>query len=216
MSHTRGLKILPEILPLYKEQFPNIDLQLIEGNSSELDAGLLHGEIDLIIGMLPFKVENIETVPLCDEEILLAVPNKVLEHAYPGQVEKIKEQLLTNADLRLLQNCPFLLINPGNRVRTLADEMFEEAQITPKIILETENIETVLALAAKGMGITFYPKMFISSHEVFQNNLENKTGLNFYSLNYPKAHGVLGIGYHKGHYMSQATKEFIRIAKETL
>lgn len=57
----RGRKILPEILPLYKEQFPNIDLQLIEGNSSELDAGLLHGEIDLIIGMLPFKVENIET-----------------------------------------------------------------------------------------------------------------------------------------------------------
>lgn len=216
MSHTRGRKILPEILPLYKEQFPNIDLQLIEGNSSELDAGLLHGEIDLIIGMLPFKVENIETVPLCDEEILLAVPNKVLEHAYPGQVEKIKEQLSTNADLRLLQNCPFLLINPGNRVRTLADEMFEEAQITPNIILETENIETVLALAAKGMGITFYPKMFISSHEVFQNNLENKTGLNFYSLNYPKAHGILGIGYHKGHYMSQATKEFIRIAKETL
>ena len=101
MSHTRGRKILPEILPLYKEQFPNIDLQLIEGNSSELDAGLLHGEIDLIIGMLPFKVENIETVPLCDEEILLAVPNKVLEHAYPGQVEKIKEQLSTNADLRL-------------------------------------------------------------------------------------------------------------------
>ena len=114
-------------------------------------------------------------------------------------MEKIKEQLSTNADLRLLQNCPFLLINPGNRVRTLADEMFEEAQITPNIILETENIETVLALAAKGMGITFYPKMFISSHEVFQNNLENKTGLNFYSLNYPKAHGILGIGYHKGH-----------------
>ena len=72
-------------------------------------------------------------------------------------------------------------------MRTLADEMFEEAQITPNIILETENIETVLALAAKGMGITFYPKMFISSHEVFQNNLENKTGLNFYSLNYPES-----------------------------
>ena len=212
-----GARSFPEILPLYKEQFPNIDLQLIEGNSSELDAGLLHGEIDLIIGMLPFKVENIETVPLCDEEILLAVPNKVLEHAYPGQVEKIKEQLLTNADLRLLQNCPFLLINPGNRVpHSGRSDVRGGAGFAPKIILETENIETVLALAAKGMGITFYPKMFISSHEVFQNNLENKTGLNFYSLNYPKAHGVLGIGYHKGHYMSQATKEFIRIAKETL
>lgn len=216
MSHTRGRKILPEILPSYKESFPNIDLRLVEGNSTELDAGLLHGEIDLIIGMLPFKVENIETIPLCAEEILLAVPDKVLETVYPGQVEQIKEQLAVSADLKLLQDCPFLLINTGNRVRTLADEMFEDAQVTPSVILETENIETVLALAAKGMGITFYPKMFISSHEVFQNKSENRKGLNFYSLNYPRAHGVLGIGYHKGHYMSQATKEFIRIAKEAL
>jgi hypothetical protein len=66
------------------------------------------------------------------------------------------------------------------------------------------------------MGITFYPKMFISSHEVFQNQLEEKNNINFYSLNSPRAHGVLAIGYHKGHYMSQATKEFIRIMQETL
>ena len=141
MSHTRGRKILPEILPSYKESFPNIDLRLVEGNSTELDAGLLHGEIDLIIGMLPFKVENIETVPLCEEEILLAVPDRILENAYPGQMEEIKEKLASNADLNLLKDCPFLLINKGNRVRTLADEMFEDAQITPSIILETENKE---------------------------------------------------------------------------
>ena len=56
---------------------------------------LLHGNIDLIIDMLPFKVENVETVPLCDEEILLAVPDNVLEHAYPGPSWKeIKEQLV--------------------------------------------------------------------------------------------------------------------------
>ena len=216
MSHTRGRKILPEILPIYKERFPNIDLHLKEGNSSELASGLLHGEIDLIIDMLPFKVDNVETVPICNEEILLAVPNKVLEKTYPGHAEELKEKLSLSADLSLVKDCPFLLINPGNRVRTLADEMFEEAQITPNIILETENIETVLALSVKGMGITFYPKMFISSHEVFHNKMEEKTGINFYSLHYPKAHGVLAIGYHKGHYMSQATKEFIRITKETI
>ena len=192
MSHTRGRRVLPEILPVYKEQFPNIELHLKEGNSSELDADLIRGDVDLIIGMLPFRVENIETVPLCDEEILLAVPDSVLEKTYPGQAAQVKKQLSQCADLRLVQDCPFLLIHKGNRVRTLADEMFEEAQITPRVVLETENIETVMALAIKGMGITFY------------------------SLNSPRARGVLGIGYHKGHYMSQATREFIRIAKETI
>ncbi len=216
LSHTRGRIILPEILPVYKERFPNIDLKLVEGNSSRLAADLLHGDVDLIIDLLPFKVENVELVPICKEEILLAVPDMILEHAFPGQLNEIKTQLENYTDLSLLSNCPFLLINKGNRVRTIADEIFEESQITPNIVLETENIETVLALAVKGMGITFYPRMFISGHREIQQRLNAHSPLNLYSLNHPKVHGTLAIGYHKGHYMSQATKEFIQIAKEAL
>ncbi len=216
LSHTRGRVILPKILPAYKERFPNIDLRLIEGNSSELATDLLHGDVDLVIDMLPFKVENIETVPLCEEEILLAVPDAVLEQAFPGRFDEIKEQLSRSTDLQLLRECPFLLIKPGNRVRTIADELFEEAQITPKILLETENIETVRALAAKGMGITFYPKMFISGSKDQPVIRSQSMPVTYYPLAHPKAHGILAIGYHKGHYMSRATKEFIQIAKEML
>ena len=36
------------------------------------------------------------------------------------------------------------------------------------------------------------------------------------SLKNPITHGTLAIGYHKGHYMSQATKEFINIVKEMI
>ena len=172
--------------------------------------------MDLIIGMLPFKVDNVETVPICEEEVLLAVPDAVLEKAFPGRLEEVKKQLEQSTDLSLLKDCPFLLLNKGNRVRTIADEIFEDSQINPRIILETENIETVMALATKGMGITFYPKMFIASHGAIDVAAKQRLSLNLYSLNYPKAHGVLAIGYHKGHYLSQATKEFIRIAKERI
>ena len=217
LSHTRGRMILPEILPCYKERFPNIDLRLVEGNSSTLASALLHGDVDLVIDMQPFKAENTETIPLCEEEILLAVPDAVLERTFPGRREEIKEQLKQHTDLTLLRDCPFLLINKGNRVRTIADEMFEEAQMTPNVVLETENIETVLGLCIKGMGITFYPRMFISGHQEFRQKMQQQNSpVSFYSLDYAKAHGILAIGYHKGHYMSQATKEFIRIAKETI
>lgn len=216
MSHTRGRRVLPEILPVYQNQFPNIELHLKEGNTRELDADLLHGEVDLIIDMLPIKGENIETVPICEEEILLIVPDALLEKLYPGHVPEIKARLENSADLTLLANCPFLLNNAGNRVRTLAEEMFEDAQITPPVVLETENIETVLALAIKGMGATFYPKMFMNENDEWRRAMMQSAGMGLYHLNHPKAHGVLGIGYHKGHYMSRATEEFIRMAKELL
>ena len=177
---------------------------------------MLFRSVDLIIGMLPFRVEDVGTVPLCEEEILLAVSDLVLERVFPGQANEIRAQLTEHTDLSLLSRCPFLMINKGNRVRTLADEMFADAQITPQIVLETENIETVLALAVRGMGITFYPKMFISSHKDFVDKARQYTSMNFYSLDSPKAHGTLGIGFHKNHYMSQAAREFIRIATEII
>ena len=160
VSHTRGRFILPEILPTYQSEFPGIELRLVEGNSSELARDLLHGDIDLMIDLLPFTAENVATVPIC-----------------------------------------------------------QDAQLTPRVALETENIETALALSAKGMGITFYPRMFTSpDHKAnaYKNPLIRQAGLNLYPLDYSRAHGTLGLGYHKGHYMSRATHEFIRIALERI
>lgn len=211
ISHTRGRFLLPAILPVYKEKFPNIEIHLVEGNSSELSAALIHGNIDLMIDLLPFKADHVETVPICEEEILLVVPDQILDRYFPGQQEEMLKVLEENADVQLLKDCPYLLINKGNRVRTIADEIFEDAQLTPSILLETENIETVLALAGKGMGITFYPKMFMSGSP---NSGLKKTGLHFFSLNYRRSHGVLAFGRYKGRYLSQATEEFIRIARE--
>ena len=71
VSHTRGRFILPEILPTYQSEFPGIELHLIEGNSSELANDLLHGTIDLMIGSASLTAENVDTVPICQEEILL-------------------------------------------------------------------------------------------------------------------------------------------------
>lgn len=216
VSHTRGRFLLPAILPVYKEKFPNIELHLVEGNSSELSTYLIRGDIDLIIDLLPFKAENVEIVPICEEEILLVVPDQILDHYFPGRQEEVQALLENNADVNLLKDCPYLLINKGNRVRTIADEIFEDAQLTPHIILETENIETVLALALKGMGITFYPRMFVSGTDGPADVTRKKNGLHFYPLSYGKAHGVLAFGYHKGRYLSQATEEFIRIARENI
>ncbi|NMF04703.1 LysR family transcriptional regulator [Clostridium beijerinckii] len=211
-SHTRGRAFLPEILPYYNEKFPNINLHLLEGNSRELDAALLKGDVDLIIGMLPFNVENIEIVPLCNEEVLMVVPDNILVKYFPNNYKEVKQKLEKDMDITLLKDCPFLMVNAKNRVRIIADEMFNEKEIKPNIILETESIETVLALSVKGMGITFYPKTLMNNKDlIFDKN--TITGVNLYHLKYNKTHGTLGIGYQRNRYVSQALKEFIELAK---
>lgn len=213
ISHTRGRAFLPEILPLYNEKFPSIDLHLFEGNSKELDAALFRGDVDLIVGMLPFNVENVESVPLCNEEILMIVPDNILAKYFPDSYGIVKRKLEKEVDIELLKNCPFLMVNAKNSVRIVADEIFKEKQIKPNIILETESIETVLALSVNGMGITFYPKTLMNNKNlVFDNH--TLFGVNIYQLEYNKTHGTLAIGYQKNRYISQATKEFIKIAQD--
>lgn len=213
VSHTRGRAFLPEILPDYSEKFPNIDLHLLEGNSKELDVALFNGDVDLIVGMLPFNVENIETVSLCNEEVLMIVPDKILIKYFPNNYDEIKAKLEKGVDITLLKDCPFLMVNTRNRVRIIADEMFNEKQIKPNIILETESIETVLALSVKGMGITFYPRTLMKNKNlVFDKS--TLIGTNIYHLQYNKTHGTLAIGYKKNRYISQAAKEFIKLAGE--
>ena len=209
-----------ELLDLRDETYKEIS-DIKDFSTGQLSIGVSHtrGRFILpeMIDLLPFTAENVATVPICQEEILLVVPDEVIRKAYPDRFEEIKKSLYQSADVRLLENCPFVLLKKGNRVRTIADEIFEDTQISPHIVLETENIETVLALSAQGMGITFYPRMFMSTRQnlnAYKDSLMGQAGLNLFSLNYSRAHGTLAIGYHKGHYMSRATHEFIRIALE--
>ena len=121
VSHTRGRFILPEILPTYQSEFPGIELRLVEGNSSELARDLLHGDIDLMIDLLPFTAENVATVPICQEEILLVVPDAVLKKTVDRSI--VRMVLIETS------------WNVKNRMRITADK------ITPVLIETSWNVK---------------------------------------------------------------------------
>lgn len=213
ISQTRGRAFLPDILPLYNEKFPNINLHLLEGNVKELEAALLTGDLDLIVGMLPFNEEKVESISLCNEEILIVIPDNILAKYFPDSYGIVKRNFKKEVDITLLKDCPFLMINAENSIRIFVDEMFKENHIKPNVILETESIETLLALSVKGMGITFYPKTLINNKKmIFDKN--TLFGVNVYQLQCNKIHGTLAIGYQKKRYMTQAMQEFIKISRE--
>lgn len=208
ISHTRGRVILPAVLPLYHEKFPTIELKLLEGNTETLDAALQSGEIDVMIGILPFSGAGVENVEICPEEILMLVPDTLLRRCFPDNYEYICSRLDSELDLKLLKKCPFILMRQGNRMRRIAEEVFAEAEINPPVVMETENIETLVELCARGMGITFYPKTLV--HNYVDRPLK---GLRNYTLWYDKTRLTVGLGYMKNRYLPQAAREFMKILK---
>ena len=61
ISHTRAKVFLPRILPRFKQEYPHIQISVLEGNNQELASALKEGDIDLMIDRLPFLVEETET-----------------------------------------------------------------------------------------------------------------------------------------------------------
>ena len=70
VSHTCGLALLPDVLPKFRAEFPQVEFSLSEGNSTQLEDELAHGRVDLIICFQPIMLEGITTVPLQDQRLI--------------------------------------------------------------------------------------------------------------------------------------------------
>ncbi len=210
ISHTRGLVFLPLVLPRFHEEYPGVSIQVLEAPTSKLDNALANGEIDIMISLTPFSNDNVEEVELCSEEILMLIPDNILDTYFSSRKNEVLDRLKNNVELSLLRNCPFLMLHTDNRVRVIADKVLGENGVRPKVLLEVENIETLLELSRKGMGITFYPHSLqsYSASKKFQ-------GLHIVKVPYGKTQSI-GVGYLKNRFLSQAAKEFIRMLKEVI
>ena len=214
ISHTRGRVLLPKVLPKFKKKNPEIDVDIKEGNSKELEQLLLHGQIDLLIGFSPVALDVADSVDILKERLLLVVPEKYLKKAFPEDYEEKIKEFENGVDIETFKDFPFLMMTPGNRVRTLFDKHAKKHELDIDIILEIESIETLLALSCRGMGLTVYPEMFAKNLSPLLN-YDKSMGAYFFPFNDKSTTGQLVIAYHRDRYLPEAAQDFIRLCKKT-
>lgn len=144
-SALRG--ILPEIMPVFRERYPNVQLtmneccthsQVVAFQNHQIDIGFLYPPVD----------ETLLTVqPVADEAWIVALPKG---HYLADQ------QYLT---LAMLTNEAFIL-HPRQEGTAFYDQIIQlcgQAGFYPNVVHEVETCQTRVGLVAAGMGITFVP-----------------------------------------------------------
>lgn len=205
LSAFRSTYTMPKVLPSFHDKFPDIEVILVEGNSSELESLAIKSITDLTLMTLPIQQEIFDFEPIMSEEILVVIPpNHPMEkRIYERNTKKPTHPVIQLKDLR---DEPFILLKKDQKLRKIAISLCEQAGFSPRVILESESIEAAHALVTAGMGITFIPDTLTLLHKTPPHPL-------YCSVDESKFTRDLVIAYKKGRYLSVAAKEFIANTK---
>ena len=213
ISHTCGLALLPDVLPKFRLEFPQVEFSLSEGNSNQLEDELAHGRTDLIICFQPIIMEGVTTVPLTEKRLMMVVPRTFTGHLFGEQVEEVRKQFAQGADIRAFEAMPFVLIKRGNRTRSIVDQYFRRYYFKPQLILETENTVTTLAMALAGVGVTICPELFLRA---LPTPTPGSAGVDLFPLTDPSTYGRLVAGYREGRCLPNFGQRFVELTQEML
>lgn len=132
--HTFLNTVVPGAVAGFNRDYPKVTVAVRTLRAGPIEEQLLRGELDLGIGFHPTVHDEIETEPLFDERLLLAV--------HP------KHPLATHETLRLnaLAGVPLALLARSFATRRQIDEQLHQAGVEPVVRVEMESVEALLGV----------------------------------------------------------------------
>jgi len=187
------------IYPKFKKKYPGVQISLKEGSVMEISGLISANKVDLGFITSELDYPGVETQAIAREEILLAVPagHPLAERAahVPGEEPAV-------VDLKLLEQEDFLLGDKQTILRLVADRAFYQAGFAPRVVFESASMSTLYLLAQSGYGICFIPRSYTDAGS-----------LAVYFRTEPPVTWERVVAYRKNHYLSNAEKYLISLAR---
>ncbi|MFK0291548.1 LysR substrate-binding domain-containing protein [Streptomyces sp. NPDC090442] len=140
--------LLPTVLRLVHDTYPDLDLQVHEEQTASLLDGLAHGRLDLLLLAVPLGAPQVTEIPLFDEDFVLVAPQ---DHWLGGRGD-IPRAALKELDL--------LLLDEGHCLRDQALDVCREAgrDENAPVTTSAAGLSTLVQLVAGGLGVTLLPR----------------------------------------------------------
>lgn len=139
--------LLPRVLDAFLSERPRLELTVREDYTQRLVDGLCDGSLDVAIAALPIDGASLETEPLGDDPLLLAMRS---DH------DLAKQKRVKVDDVR---NERFVLISEMHCLGEQTFSFCRQKAFNPGVVCESSQISTVQALVALGQGVSLLPAM---------------------------------------------------------
>jgi len=187
--------ILPEVIEICHERYPNLHIVIQEDFRTALVNGVLEGDLDLALVSLPVKDDIRLDVQLLMQEPLLLVVGK--KHPLA------KKHKVTAADLI---NETFVMMGTASSLTQQVKSFCGDHHFEPKITHRCSQVPTVKALVARGVGVSVLPQITRSPSD--------DDSLVYITLADEKPYRELAVIRHMQRFQSRGVALFMNILKE--
>lgn len=184
--HTLGTNIVPDLIRLFRKQHPDVHFSLQQNYTHLQLKHLLSGDLDLCLMAKMDVPKPIRWTELWRDELYVIVPS---DHPLAKR---------NSISMKELKHESFVLMKQGYALRLQADALFENADFTPHITFEGDEVSTVAGFVIAGLGVSILP-----------DGLEiNQKGISKIHITDTHAERIIGMAWSEGRYLSPAAKAF--------
>ena len=205
--------VVPSLITQFNQKFPDVHIQLIEGNTAELEEMLGSNALDFVIDNYHYDSILYNKELYCEENILLAVPKHFAVNEELGMYQlsykNIKNKNYLNqkypaVPLGRFADLPFIMLTQGNDTRTRGDRLCRNVGFKPNIVLEFNQQSTAYMASSTQLGATFISDILVSQLPTFEN-------LVYYKLDGEEAKRKVFFSYKTHKYKTRVMEDFVRM-----
>jgi DNA-binding transcriptional LysR family regulator len=148
-NESAGNYLLPQIIQAFRQNYPNVRIDVSRQNSRQLIHDLRENSVDVaLISFMP-EEKDIEALPIMsDELILVASPQHPVAQRASLHIPDLGDEA-------------FIAHTVTSASRHKVVEAFRSSNTTLRIVMEVAMIETIKKLIAMNLGIGFVPEMCV-------------------------------------------------------
>jgi LysR family hydrogen peroxide-inducible transcriptional activator len=145
--------LLPPLLPLLRDAYPDLELHVRETQTSHLVEELLEGKLDVLLLALPIKHPDLEETKLFQDPFLLALPK---QRKVGGRLRATKE---------MIEGEKLLLLEEGHCLRDQALTYCSLKQVDTVNTFGASSLGTIVEMVSAGFGITLLPELSLGMEQ---------------------------------------------------
>ncbi len=188
-----GAWLVPGLLTAYRQEAPRTRITLRQDAAEHVLSLLLEGAVDAAVTAPRPADDRIGWLPLGEEPLHLAVPER---HRF---ADRTRVRLAELADERVI------IMRRALGLREVTCEVFHRAAVTPSVAAEADDVATIMAMVAAGLGVSLVPA---------GGGAPTASGVRLVPLADANAHRQVGLAWHEGRAMTPATRRFRTFAAQ--